>query len=567
MKFFGKKQHDEPAGNASGSEHGDEPKVAIPTKIPFKAYYLGGVASCAGIISGYESAEISGIVKMSDFLNRFAQNGAFTPAREGTIVGLFSIGCLVGCLISPWFSDKFGRKYVISCSAFLYIVGIIIECTSDTEWVQFAMGRFVSGLGIGATSTVVPMYQSEIIPKAIRAAVLGTYQLAITVGIWTAYMITWGTHDSYDNSAQWRIPDGIAAAFTIILGISVLFLPESPRWAYRKGRQEEARRVLASMNGVPLDDPFLEVEMRDIEAKFAEEKAELAGGNVKWHGFITGPRMLYRTMLGMLLQAGQQLTGANYYFYYGTTIFAATGLSDSYETQIILGTVSVGATIVGLYIIDKIGRRPLLIYSGLWMFVCFFIFSFVGKYSLSLDDPTSTPTAGTVMIVFACLFIVAYAITWGPLVWTIVGELYPAKYRAICMALATASNWIWNFLISFFTTFITNDIHYLYGLVFGCCCFALSILVFFLVIETKGRSLEEIDTMYLLHVNPITSAKWDPKTDPRVIKAGGVGFIDEVEKVDDPEGGLFHHHLHHHHHHQQEDETAATAAPAAPAEA
>jgi len=531
MGFLGlfNKGQAEASTPAHGSIHEDN-KVQIPpaASLPFKAYYLGAVASIGGFLSGYESGEISGFVAMSDFLNRFAENGHFTPAREGTIVGLFSIGCLVGCLISPSFADRLGRKYSISASAFLYIVGIIIEITSTTVWAQFAMGRFVSGLGIGAMSSLVPMWQSETIPKSIRGAVVASYQLAITMGIWTAYMINWGTHETYDNSAQWRIPVGIATAFTIILGVSVLFLPESPRWAYRVGRQAEARTIMASLNGVPEDDPLLEEEIHDIEAKFAEEKA---GGAVAWHGFITGPRMFYRTVLGMVLQCGQQLTGANYYFYYGTTIFLATGLKDSYETSIILGSVNVGATIFGLWIINRVGRRKLLVSAAFWMFACFFIFAFVGKYQLNAADPTSTPTAGTVMIVFACLFIVAFAITWGPLVWTIVGELYPARYRATCMALATASNWLWNFLLSFFTTFITNDISYFYGLIFGCCCFCLGIIVYFFVIETKGRSLEEVDTMYLLHVNPITSASWDAKTDPRVQKAGGIGFIDQVEKV------------------------------------
>ena len=108
-----------------------------------------------------------------------------------------------------------------------------------------------------------------------------------------------------------------------------------------------------------------------------------------------------------------------------------------------------------------------------------------------------------------CLFIAAFATTWGPLVWAIVGELYPARYRAICMALATASNWLFNFLISFFSTMITDNIDYFYGLVFGGCCFALCFVVYFFMIETKGRSLEEVDTMYVLGVNPITSAQWD----------------------------------------------------------
>lgn len=125
---------------------------------------------------------------MSDFMARFAENGQFSAVRQGTIVALLCAGTLVGCLASGWICDKLGRRYTISASAFFYIIGVIIEITSETQWVQFAMGRFVAGLGIGALSTSVPMYQSESVPKNIRGTVVASYQLLITLGIWTAYM-------------------------------------------------------------------------------------------------------------------------------------------------------------------------------------------------------------------------------------------------------------------------------------------------------------------------------------------------------------------------------------------
>lgn len=180
-------------------------------------------------------------------------------------------------------------------------------------------------------------------------------------------------------------------------------------------------------------------------------------------------------------------------------------------TQIILGSVNVFCTFGGLYVVKKCGRRNALIAGALWMMVCFLVYSFVGHFKLDPVNPANTPQAGNVLIVFSCLFIVAFATTWGPLVWAVVAELYPAKYRAPAMALATASNWLWNFLMSFFTRFITDAIDYLYGLVFAGCCAMLVLVVFFFLIESKDRSLEEIDTMYLLHVNPITSSKWNDK--------------------------------------------------------
>jgi MFS transporter, SP family, sugar:H+ symporter len=159
--------------------------------------------------------------------------------------------------------------------------------------------------------------------------------------------------------------------------------------------------------------------------------------------------------------------------------------------------------------VENVGRRKAMMGGAAWMCVCLFIYSFVGHYMLDPVNPQSTPRAGNIMIVFTCLFIAAFATTWGPLVWAIVSELYPARYRAICIALATASNWLFNFFISFFSTMITDKIDYFYGCVFGTCCAGLFVIVYIFMIETKSRSLEEIDTMYVLHVNPITSSKWD----------------------------------------------------------
>ncbi|KAK3064707.1 hypothetical protein LTS18_004708 [Coniosporium uncinatum] len=475
-------------------------------RVPAIAVIMGAIASIGGFMFGYESGQISGFLAMSDFLERFGENGHFSAIRQGTIVGLLAIGTLIGCLCSAPLADTFGRRLTISGSAFFYIIGVIIEVTSSTVWVQFAMGRFTAGLGIGALSTVVPMYQSESIPRKIRGATVSSYQLFITLGIWTAYMVNWGTSASYHDSAQWRIPSGLSALWAILLGSTILLMPESPRYAFRKGREEEARNRMARLNGVDPYSPLIDAEIAEIQEKL---EAENAGGEHPWYEIFTGPRMPYRTILGMVLQAGQQLTGANYFFYYGTTIFTATGLSNSYVTSIILGTVNVAATIVGLWIVEHVGRRKAMMAGAAWMFMCLFIYSFVGQYQLDHANPQNTPQAGNITIVFTCLFIAAFATTWGPLVWAIVGELYPARYRATCMALATASNWLFNFLISFFSTLITNDIDYFYGLVFGGCCFALFFIVYFFMIETKGRSLEEIDTMYVLHVNPITSAKWD----------------------------------------------------------
>ncbi|KAK4632057.1 High-affinity glucose transporter ght2 [Fulvia fulva] len=490
-------------------------------KVTFMAVYLGLVASIGGFIFGYVSGQISGFFEMANYGRRFGhvQNDGtivFSAARQGTITGLLCIGCLFGALISGKMADVIGRKLSISASAFFCCVGTVIEISSETAWYQFAIGRLVNGLGIGALSVLVPMYQSESSPARIRGVLVSSYQLFITLGIWTAEMVCYGTHNMA-STASWRIPNGLSFLWALILGAGILFLPESPRYAYRVGREDEARTTIARLGGLAPDSREVNILVNDIRVKLDEEHA---GGVANWHEFLTGPRMFYRVVLGIVLQAGQQLTGANFFFYYGTTIFKATGLNDSYVTQIILGTVNVACTFGGLYVVQKCGRRNALMVGAAWMFMCFMVYSFVGHFALDQNNPQATPAPGNVLIVFSCLFIAAFATTWGPIVWAVVGEMYPSRYRAPCMALATASNWLWNFLMSFFTRFITDAIDYLYGLVFAGCCLALVIIVFFFVIESKDRSLEEIDTMYVLKVNPITSAKWDGSQVPKEPDSG-----------------------------------------------
>ncbi|KAI0017737.1 general substrate transporter [Xylariomycetidae sp. FL0641] len=507
-------------GTAATSEKAGEPaaaSVAAEQRITFMACFLGLVASIGGFMFGYVSGQISGYFNMTDYGRRFGEpngNGGyeFSAPRQGTIVGLLPVGCLFGAIIAGKIADTLGRRLAISVSALWACIGTIIEISSHEAWYQFAIGRLVTGLSIGALSVVVPMYQSESSPARIRGVLVSTYQLFITFGIWTSYMVEWGTHKDYDgSSASWRIPNGLGFLWSLILGVGIMFLPESPRFAFYRGREDEARLTIARLAGVDPNSRSVNDQLTQIRVKVDEDK-NIA--KAKWTEIFTGPKMFHRTVLGIVLQAGQQLTGANFFFYFGTTVFAATGLSDSYVTQIILGTVNVVCTFGGLYVVQKVGRRKALIAGAIWIFCCFMIYAFVGKYALDSVNPQNTPKAGAALIVFSCLAIAAFAVTWGPLVWAVVAELYPARYRGPCMALATASNWFWNFMISFFTRFIVDAISYFYGFVFAGCCAALVFIVYFFMMETKDRSLEEIDTMYMLGVNPIHSAKWDGSKAP-----------------------------------------------------
>ncbi|KAK4951500.1 hexose transporter hxt5 [Elasticomyces elasticus] len=463
------------------------------------------VVSIGGLIFGYDTGQISGFLEMEDFKARFADgpNDTFGNVRSGTIVGLLSIGTLIGALCSAPIADRFGRRICIVVWNLVFCVGVIVQISTSQHWYQIAIGRWVAGLGVGGLSVLTPMYQSETAPRQVRGALVSCYQLFITCGIWLANCVNFGTH-LMTGPVQWQLPMGIGFIFPAIMATGIMFLRESPRWDYRNNNMDRARATIAKSYGVSENHFEVKREMREIKEKYEAENA--GGGKHKWYEVVTGPRMAYRTALGVTLQALQQLTGANFFFYYGTTVFAGIGLSDSFVTAIILGSINFAMTFPGLYVVEHFGRRRALIAGALWMFMCFMIFASIGHFLL--EEGRQTNTAGTVMIVFTALFIAGYAMTWGPIIWAVIGEIFPTRYRATCMGVSSASNWIWNFLISFFTPFITSAIDYRYGYVFAACNFAGAVIVYFFLCESSGRSLEEIDTMYILHVSPIKSTKW-----------------------------------------------------------
>ncbi|KAH8800081.1 sugar transporter family protein [Hyaloscypha sp. PMI_1271] len=456
---------------------------------------MGVFVSMGGFIFGYDTGQISGFLSMVGFQSRFGQKDFdgpgyhFSNVRSGLIVALLSVGTLMGALLGGPVADRIGRKWSISGWCMMLHIGLIVQMTAaDRKWYQIVVGRWIAGLGVGALSLLVPMYQSESAPRHIRGALISTYQLFITLGILVANCINFGT-EKRTNTGSWRIPMGVSFIWVLILGVGI----------------EQAKRTMIKLYGVSDNHRVVAEELAEIKEKHEEEL--LHQGEPFWRMF-TGPRMLYRIALGVSLQALQQLTGANYFFYYGTVIFKSTGISNSYVTQMILGGVNFGTTFLGLYVVEGCGRRKSLIFGAGWMFVCFMVFASVGHFALDRNVPENTPHAGKAMIVFACLFILGFASTWGPIIWTICAELYPSRYRSNAMALSTASNWGWNFLLAFFTPFIVGDIDFRYGYIFAACLFVSAGVVYFFVIEGQGRTLEEIDTMYILHVNPSESTKW-----------------------------------------------------------
>lgn len=490
---------------------------------------------------------------MPDFLNRFGQVNSdgdlyFSRVRSGLIVSLLSIGTLIGALVAAPIADRIGRRPSISFWSLITSIGFVIQIASDTAWYQIMIGRLVAGFGVGALSLLVPMYQAETAPAWIRGAMVCAYQLFITMGIFLAACFNYGTykHQTY-SSASWRIVIGLGWLWTIILGVGILAFPETPRFDFRRGRSEQAIKTLCSVHSAPQNHWVVHTQVVEIERKLHAESKIKMGPVAEFTSMFKAPRMIYRLLLGIGLQSLQQLTGANYFFYYGTTIFKSVNI-DSFITQIILNTINFLTTFIGLYIVEHFGRRKSLMAGSVWMFICFMIFGSVGHFQLNIKHPDQTPTAGIVLIVFAALFILGFATTWGPMIWTIQAEIFPSRYRAKGMAISTAANWIWNFCIGFFTPFITGAIDFRYGYVFAACNFLAGFVVYFFVIEGQGRTIEEIDTMYLEHVTPWRSTEWVRPDDERmeeIRRKAGVDVEalaaqkDENSKiVGDPQGGV-----------------------------
>lgn len=394
--------------------------VDTPVKwLTMRSLVMALFVSMGGLLFGYDTGQISGFQVMGNYLERYGQleKGSYTlsTTRAGLIVGLLSIGTLVGALAGAPVADFVGRKWSITIWCAVLCVGVIVQMTSPSgHWYQMVVGRWVTGLGVGGCSLLVPMYQGESAPRHIRGAMISCYQLFVTLGIFLAYLINLGTH-KLSGPAQWQITLGLTFLFAVVLGGGMMFFPESPRYEFRHGKVESAQRTLAKLYGVPENHIRILEEMNEICEQFEAESQDQ-----KWHEFITAPRMFYRILLGMAIQTLQQLTGANYFFYYGTTIFQGAGIADSFITSCILGAVNFVTTFGGLYIVENYGRRKSLIFGALWMFAMFMIFASLGHFVLDIKHPQNTPGAGKGMIVVTCFFIAAFATTWGPMTWAIV---------------------------------------------------------------------------------------------------------------------------------------------------
>ncbi|KAJ3574621.1 hypothetical protein NP233_g1641 [Leucocoprinus birnbaumii] len=490
-----------------------------------------------GFLFGYDIGVISGCLIMPDFIRRFGEqdsNGNFflSSSRSSIITSLLSAGTFVGALAQAFTSDRFGRRGSILIWSAIFTIGVAIQTGTTFSIVQITIGRFIAGLGVGALSAIVPLYNGETAPKALRGTLLVLYQLQIIVGLFLSYVFDLATHH-LNNAASWRIPVGLQLVWGAALLSGIFFLPESPRHLLGTGKREEAKKVIALLNGVPEDHAVVDEVIEELDFAI---RAENEGGKATWmECFSTRNNLWKRTGNGMMLQFIQQLNGQNFYYYYGDTFFQSAGTEMSpYVIQVVLGAVSVAGTIPALHLIESWGRRKSLLTGAALEAACSLIAGLVGHFTLAPKGTAKellthrNKQGGDTLIAFAVLHVFSFSIFWGPTPWVYLGESFPLRVRPKSIALGSATNWLWNFLLGFFAPRIADDIGPLILMIFfGMLVFGFG-YVYLFVPETKGLSLEEVDEMYRSGVKPWNSADWKPHlTDQLHHKTADVRDSDE----------------------------------------
>ncbi|KAF2755636.1 general substrate transporter [Pseudovirgaria hyperparasitica] len=503
----------------------DVSRVEAPVTV--KAYLMCAFASFGGIYFGYDTGYMSGVLGMNYFITQYTgleppppgatkeESAYFTiPAWEKSLItSILSLGTFFGAIIAGDLADFIGRRTTIIVGCGIFLIGCILQTASSGLGLMIP-GRIIAGLGIGFISSIIILYMSEIAPRKVRGALVSGYQFAITIGILLSNCVTYATKDR-DDTGSYRIPIAIQFLWAIILAVGLFVLPESPRYHVKRGNIQKAGETLARLRGQPRDSQYVEEELAEIVANHEYELQVVPQGTYmsSWlncfKGSIShGHSNLRRSILGISLQMMQQWTGINFIFYFGTTFFQTLGtISNPFLISLITTLVNVLSTPISFYIVERLGRRTILIYGAAGMVVCQFIIAIAG----TVDG--ENPNTVKAMIAFICIYIFFFATTWGPAAWVVIGEIFPLPIRSRAVGLSTASNWLWNCIIAVITPYMVGADEANLGpkvfFVWGSLCSLCFIYAYFLVPETKGLTLEQVDRM-LEETTPRTSAKWVP---------------------------------------------------------
>ncbi|KAF4459331.1 Sugar inositol transporter [Fusarium albosuccineum] len=469
-------------------------------------------ATLGGLLFGYDQGVVSITLVMPQFLEEFpevSEKASGAGFKKGLMPAVLELGAFLGAMNQSWIADKISRKWSIFVASWVFLLGAALQ-TGSVNFAMLTVARFVGGIGVGMLAMVAPLYISEIAPPEIRGTLLVLQELCIVTGIVIAFYITYATRH-IQSHWSWRLPFLLQMIPAVILAAGIFILPYSPRWLSQQGRDEEDLQTLAKIRQLPATDNRVMREWCEIRAEVAYRKEVTE----KKHPKLLQPGLgnaiklqvsLYadcwkmpiykRTQVAVGLMFFQQFVGINALIYYSPTLFATMGLD--YEMQLtmsgVLNVCQVVACIWSLWGMDRFGRRKLLLGGGVCMFLSHFIISIlVGKYSGRWADNTA---AGWASVAFLLFFMLTFGATWGPIPWAMPAEIFPSSLRAKGCAFGTMSNWGNNFIIGLITPPMIQNI--CFGTyVFFCTFCAISLVwVYFLVPETNGRTLEQMDSVF-----------------------------------------------------------------------
>lgn len=449
-----------------------------PTKkIPRSYIYFFG--SFGGILFGYDIGVMTGALPFlqSDW------NLQDEAAIIGWITSSLMLGAVLGGVLAGQLSDKLGRRKMILFSALVFVVfSIGCAIAPDNGWAYLGVVRVFLGLGVGAASALVPAYMSEIAPASARGRLSGLNQTMIVSGMLASYIVAYFLRNLPETTA-WRLMLGLAAVPALVLFLGVLQLPESPRFLIKNGRIDEARTVLTYIR----EDAAVESELKEIQATADLENTAQAKTSLKT---LFNGKYRYLVAAGVGVAAFQQFQGANAIFYYIPLIVeraSGTSASNALMWPIIQGVILVLGSLLFMAIADKFNRRTLLTLGGSVMGL-----SFLLPTLIHMVNPDANPM---MIVVFLSIYVAFYSFTWAPLTWVIVGEIFPLLIRGRATGLASSFNWIGSFAVGLLFPIMTaNMAQDLVFAIFGIICVLGVLFIRFCVPETRGRTLEEIES-------------------------------------------------------------------------
>jgi sugar porter (SP) family MFS transporter len=442
------------------------------------------VATLGGLLFGYDTGVISGAI---EFLTARFQ---LDVVMKGWASGCVLIGCATGVLVVGPISDRFGRKRALLLSAVLFLVSAVGTALPHDIRI-FILFRWLGGIGIGIASMSTPMYIAEIAPAHLRGRLVSLNQIAIVGGILVVYFVNYfiarGGSQSWNETQGWRwmFASGLlpATAFALLL----VAIPESPRWLVEMGRDTEAQSILTKVAG----PDFAQSELAAIRGSLSTEKGT-------WRELFSRSLRL-PLVVGISLAILQQVTGINVFLYFGTTIFknmsASTGVDAGMLQQIVVGGASALSTVVAIATVDKWGRKPLMFFGAAGMGLSLLV---MGLTAQNVTDPNAV---GSFMLLLILVYVVCFGLSVGPVTWVILSEIYPTAVRGRALGLATFFLWIADYAVT--QTFPMMDAqdswfvqqfkHAFPFYVYAAFCAVLILVLWWLVPETKGKSLEEIE--------------------------------------------------------------------------